>query len=295
MAAIPLYDASTLLVNATTLAGILATGYSPGARRAVLSHSGRQTPTLAGITQYDPRMSVSCVAIKSALDLFGVQGANIIPWLSLSALQWTARKLKIDGPDPEAGSVHERGAATAGTLVFAGLEAPAGGDATISLMAHLISANGTTDPVTWTQQAAPADPATAAPYILDSVSLDGLSLDSVTGVSVSAGSSIERGHGMMPFPRMARIGNVDWSMVIKHQDASLFRAKPDRDAAGSIVLKDRLNGGGNARGTSTVSFSVTGLVEHGDGELRHGDRAGYTTTITGRSVGGNASASWATT
>jgi len=294
MTAIPLYDASSLLVNAATLPGILATAYSPGARRSVLSHSGRQTPTLAGITQYDPRVSVSCVAIKSAFDLFGAQGSNVVPWLGLTALQWTARKLKIDGPDPEAGSVHERGAATAGTLVFAGLEAPANSDATMAMMAHLVSSTGIADPVTWTQQAAPADPDTAIPYILDSVSLDGLALDSVIGASVTCGVAVERGFGMKPYPRMARIGTVDWSMTIRHQDATLFRAKPDRDSSASIVLKDRINGGGNARGTSTVSITVTGLVEHGDGELRHGDRAGYTTTITGRSVSGSAPASWAT-
>jgi hypothetical protein len=252
--------ASPVVINSTTCTGFQTATYDPGRNIFTAQADGAVPNLMAGVMSATPTISLSTLNCKEVLALLAATGP--LPFLDLSALQLTGRKVAPNSPTFSGGTDSERVSFTDGVIAFTGLEASANDKAIMSLMAYGIAADGDTDPVTLAAVAAPSVPGSVAPYVLDSCTLDSLAIDEVLSVSVAADITWQVEHGAKPFPILVRPRSVDWSLTVRHNDPSLFRSKADKAATGSIVLK-ALATGGPTRGASTVNFSVVGLLIQG--------------------------------
>ena len=279
------YQLAPIVINGTTLAGIRSLGYNKNVGKYLSRTDGKVSAVMATALQYAPRVNLTTEAIAAALTLMGL--STDIPFVALSAggAVWQTRKVQASSPVFATGSTAENGTMALGTFVLDGIEAPANSPATLSASIHGYGATGATDPVVFAAATAVADPTVVPGYILDSVTVDSTSIDEIVSVSLASSYDIELGHGMAPFPVMARIGNVGWVMTIRHNLATIPRSKVDKDSSASFVLKN-LVVGGPTRGASTVTASVTGFVSTESAELSASSNSAYVTTITGRSVAG---------
>lgn len=252
--------ASPVLINATTCNGFQTATYDPGREIFTAQADGSVVSLMAGVMRATPMISLATLNCKQVLDLLASSGP--LPYLDLSALQLVGRKVSANAPTFSGGTDSERVAFADGVIAFTGLEASANEKAVMSLMAYGIGTDGDTDPVTLAAVTAPSVPASVAPYVLDSCTLDSLAIEEVAGVSVQADITWQIEHGAKPFPILVRPRSVDWSLTVRHNDPSFFRGKGDKAATGSIVLKS-LSTTGPTRGASTVNFSVVGLLTQG--------------------------------
>ncbi len=280
---------SPIVVNASARGGILSCDYSPG--RAILSpmHDGLTHRTLAKVITGEPSLSIQTANVGEWLGILAASAASQIPYLTLTGITWIDRTLSANAPTNAAGSVHEQGTASSGTLCMTGLSAPANQAATMSLAAMIMSSDGT-DPVTFSQVAAPSDGTTLASWVLDSCTLDGTAVDYVDSVQVTPEITWEIQRGPKAFPIFVRPHRVDWSIAVTHRNVELQRTKGDKAATGSVVLKNLVTGG-PTRGSSTVTFSVVGLL-HQSGASRGADSSA-TCTTTIRGAHATAPATWA--
>jgi len=280
---------SPIIVNTTARGGVLSCDYSPGRSILTPMHDGLVHRTLAKVITGEPSLSISTANVSEWLGILAASASSQIPYLTLTGITWIDRLLSANAPTNAAGSVHEQGTATSGTLCMTGLSAPANQPATMSLMAMIMSADGT-DPVAFSQVAAPADGTTLASWVLDSCTLDGTAVDYVDSVTVTPEITWEIQRGPKAFPIFVRPHRVDWSISVAHRNIELQRTKGDKAATGSVVLKN-LATGGPTRGSSTVTFSVVGLLHQG-GTSRGADSSATATTVI-RGAHATAPATWA--
>jgi hypothetical protein len=252
-------------------------------------HDGLVHRTMAKVITGEPSLSIATANVGEWLGILAASAASQIPYLTLTGISWIDRTLSANAPTNAAGSVHEQGAATSGTLAMTGLTAPANQPATMNLVAMIMSSDGN-DPVAFSQVAAPADGTTLASWVLDSCTLDGTAVDYVESVQVTPEITWEIQRGPKAFPIFVRPHRVAWSMAVTHRNVELQRTKGDKAATGSVVLKN-LATGGPTRGSSTVTFSVVGLL-HQSGSARGADSSA-TCTTTIRGAHATASATWA--
>jgi hypothetical protein len=290
--AIDYFSASPIVVNGTTLLGGQSLSYEPGREIFAPQNDGGVVHLIAGVSRCTPTVAITTKGVKAMLDILAASGAGVpLPYLDLTGLTMVGRKGSPNAPTFAAGSVHEQVAMADGCLAFTGLEASANEDAVLSAVAYGIAADGDTDPVVLSQVAAPAAPSAIAPYVLDSVTLDGTAVEEVSGVSVSASIDWQVEHGLKPFPILVRPRFVDWTLTVRHADLGLMRTKLDKAATGSFVLKNRQTGG-PTRGSSTVSISVVGVLYQG---TRTDPATGNVETVTTIRGAGVTPATWATT
>lgn len=288
------FQLSPVLVNGvTTLAGIQDVQENPALSIYVSASDGSLAGMLATVSQADPALSIPTLNCKQALDLLATTGP--VPFLTLTGLTWTDKKQAANGPTFAAGTTSEQKAATGGILYFGGLEAAANTPAVMTLMAQLISTDGLADPITPTLVTAPTDPASIVPYFLDSVTMDGGVIDEIDSISITPGVLMQVEHGLRPYPVFTRIRQVDWSITVKHKDASFHRIKTNaKDTSIAVVLK-AANSGGPTRGASTVNFTLNGLMYNVASARPTGGQSDYSTTLRTRRNGATQPATWSTT
>jgi hypothetical protein len=275
------YLGSKISLNGSDIVGITSVSYEPG-RTAILPQTdGRGTATLAGVTRCQPVLSIVSLSVGAVLSAMEASGSDL-PYKTLSStgLIWTDRKVSANAPTIDASSVHEQAAAALGVIAVTGIEAQDGEPATISAVCYPTSSNGTTDPVAFSQVAAPADVTTITPWILDSVTLDSTAIAEVIGVSLGISIDWQIEFGSKVFPQMARPRRSDWTLTIRHRDRTVPRVKLDKDSNASFVLKS-IDSGGPTRGSGTVTVTVTGLIHQG-GASQGQDPTEITTIVRGR-------------
>lgn len=279
------YQFAPIVINGTTLAGMRSIAYAKNVGKYLSRTDGKVSPVMATALQYAPRAAISTEAVAAALTLMGL--STDIPFVALSAggAIWQTRKLQASSPAYASGSTAEQATMATGTFVLDGIEATANQPAVLSASLHGYGATGATDPVVFATTTAVSDPTVVPGYILDSVTVDSTAIDEVVSVSLAASYDVELGHGMAPYPTMARIGNVGWVMTVRHNLATIPRTKSDKDSNASFILKN-LVVGGPTRGASTVTATVTGFVSTESVDYQHGSNSAFVTTITGRSVSG---------
>ena len=274
-----LFLGSTISINSSAYAGNQDVRYSPGREPLVPRTDGRGVATFAGITRCVPSVAVQTLNVKTILAILAASGAEL-PYLVLTDLKWIDRRVSSNAPTIDSGSTAEQAAVTAGILAMTGIEAGADAPAVMSLLAYPTSSDGTTDPVAFTQVAAPAEATAIAPFILDSVALDSTAIAEVSGVSLGIGIDWQIEHGLKPFPQLVRPRASDWTMTIRHRDRTIPRTKADKDSNASFVLKD-LQVGTSTRGSQSVTFTVTGMIHQGDAGQTQ-DSSEITTVVRGR-------------
>ena len=288
------FQLSPVLVNGvTTLAGIQDVQENPGIEVYLSQSDGSVSGMLATVAKAAPALTVPTLNIKQALDLLATTGP--VPFLILTGLTWSDKKQAAGGPTFAAGSTSEQKAATAGLLYFAGLEAGANTPAMLTLAAQLASTDGLTDPIAPTLVTAPTEPASIVPYFLDSVTMDGTLIDEIESISITPGVALQIEHGLRPYPVLVRVRAVDWTITVRHRDATFHRIKTNaKDTSIAVVLK-AANSGGPTRGASTVNFTINGLLYNAGSGRPTGGQSEYTTTLRGRRNGATQSATWSTT
>ncbi len=284
------FQGAPVLVNATVLSGIQKAAYVPNQRLVMPDSDGRAVKTLATEGVIQPVLAIDSLNLAQMMTLLSVSPGEI-PYLVLTALGWYGRKVDTNSPGFAAGTVHEKGAATAGVLLFSGLQGNCNDPAVMSLMAHL-SSNGTAHPVAWSQVAAPSDPNTIAPMMLDSLTIDGDPVDELESVAISAAVQMQIEHGALPYPRLVRPRMVDWTMTARHNDLTIERSKIDKAAAMSAVFKG-IATGAPVRTTGTLTWTVTGLLHQGGSDRGASGNVGVTSVCRGRHDGTNQPSTWA--
>jgi hypothetical protein len=279
---------SPIQINSTARGGVISCEYSAGRGILAPMHDGLVTRTLAKVITGEPSLAITTANVGEWLGILAASASSQIPYLTLTGVTWIDRTLSANAPTDAAGSVHEQGTASSGTLCMTSLSAPANQSATLSLVAMIKSADGT-DPVTFSQVAAPSAGTVMAGWVLDSCTMDGTLVDYVDAVTVTPEITWEIQRGPKPFPIFVRPHRVDWSMAVTHRNLELQRTKGDKSATGSVVLKN-LATGGPTRGSSTVTFSLTGLLHHGGSSRGADSSATCTTTLR---AAGTAPATWA--
>lgn len=261
--AIDFFCSSPMSLNGTTLLGGQSFSYDPGREIFAPQNDGSTFHLMAGVSKCTPSVTISTKGVKQFMALMAAQSStNYVPYLDLSSLLLIGRKVGTNAPTFAAGTVHEQVAFADGCIAFTGVEASANEDAILTAVAYGIGTDGDTDPATLTQVTAPSAPSSITPYVLDSCTLDGTAIEEVNGVSVSCNLDWQIEFGAKPFPILVRPRFVDWTMTVRHNDATLMRSKLDKAAAGSVVLKSRATGG-PTRGSETATFTVTGVLYQG--------------------------------
>lgn len=291
------FQSSPLKINNTAIAGGARFRYNPNRQIFSPDTDGRGTKTLAGIISTTPGGELTSYNVKGILAACEASGSDL-PYKALAAtngLIWVDRKGASDGPTFASGSVHEQGnirASCSGILVVTGVSASAKDAATITAEAMFISDTGTTDPVQLQAVAAPTDVTSITAFTLDSVTLDATSITDVVSVELSIEPTWQIEHGMKPFPIFVRPRKADWTLTIRHNDASVPRTKGDKDSSASFSLI-QVDNGGPTRGSATASFTVTGLIHQGGSEQTQ-DVSDFTTIVRGR-YNAAMPGTWATT
>ena len=281
-----------VVVNTTAHGGVIRINDDPAREIIAPLHSGGATRTLAAIATGTPTVSIDVLNAYEWLGILAASGP--LPFLTLTDLKWIARMAANNSPGNAAGSIHEQGSATAGILAFTGLSVAPRQAATMSLMAYLTASASTSDPVTYAQVAAPADPGVVTAMTIDSVTLDSTTIEDVIGVDIACAIdwTIRRGVGWAP--TFAHPKHVDWTRTIRHENKTIPRTKGDKASNASLVLKNLVTGGPTL-GSSVQTWTVTGLVYQGQTSMATENPNEVTTIIRGRYNGSIEPATWANT
>lgn len=287
MALANLYQLSPILWGATpnVLAGIQRCAYNPNVDRIAPDTDGRATKTHISIGKKAPALEIQTLDLGEALALTGMDFSGLIPLAPLTSLKFIGRKESPTAPTFSTSADSEQLQATGGILFMTGIEAQANTPAVMSLMAAFTSSDGVTDPVAATQITAPTDPLLLAPWVLDSVSIDGVDVPEVTGVSISTGAELQSEFGAKVFPRLTRVRKVDWMIKVVHNSLARQRLTLEKAGAMVVVLK-QLNTGGPTRGSGTITITVTGTIFE-DGTEFSQQNVAVTTSVQGRHDGTN--------
>jgi hypothetical protein len=279
-------------VNTTARGGVIRINDDPAREVIAPLHSGGATRTLAAIAAGTPTVSIDTLNAYEWLGILAASGP--LPYLTLTDLKWIARVAANNSPGNAAGSIHEQGAATAGILAFTGLSVAPRQPATMSLIAYLTAATSATDPVTYSQVAAPADPGVVTAMTLDSLTIDSTTIEDVLGVDIACSIdwTIRRGVGWAP--TFVHPKHVDWTMTIRHENKTIPRTKGDKAANAVLALKNYVTGGPTL-GTSIQTWTVTGLVHQAPTSMATENPNEVTTIVRGRFNGSVEPATWANT
>lgn len=286
------FNMAPVVVNTAAKGGVIRINDDPAREVIAPLHGGGSTRTLAAIATGTPTVSVDTLNAYEWLALLSASGP--LPYLTLTDLKWIARAAANNAPGNAAGSIHEQGAATAGILAFTGLSVAPRQAATMSLIAYLTAASSATDPVAYTQVAAPADPGVVAAMTIDSLTVDSTAIEDVIGVDISCAIdwTIRRGVGWAP--TLVHPKHVDWTMTVRHENKAIPRIKADKAANAVLVLKN-LATGSPTLGSSIQTWTVTGMVYQGPNSVATESPNEVTTIIRGRYNGSIQPATWANT
>ena len=164
----------------------------------------------------------------------------------------------------------------------------------MSMIAYLTASASTSDPVTYTQVAAPSDPGVVTAMTIDALTIDSTTIEDVLSVDISCSIdwTIRRGVGWAP--TFVHPKHVDWTMTVRHENKTLPRTKADKASNASLVLKNYATGGPSL-GSSIQTWTVTGLVHQGPTSMATENPNEVTTIIRGRYNGSTQPATWANT
>lgn len=286
------YNLAPVVVNTTARGGVIRVNDDPAREVIAPLHGGGATRTLAAIATGTPSVSLDTLNLYEWLGILASSGP--LPYLTLTDLKWIARKQALNAPGNAASTVHEQGAATAGILAFTGLSVAPRQAATMNLIAYLTAATSATDPVTYSQVAAPSDPGVVTAMTIDSMTVDSTEIEDVISVDIACAIdwTIRRGVGWAP--TLIHPKHVDWTMTVRHENKTMPRAKGDKAANASLVLKNLVTGGPTL-GSSIQTWTVTGLLYQGPTSMATENPNEVTTMIRGRYNGSTEPATWANT
>lgn len=285
------FELAPVTINTSnTLAGIQSVNYDPRLEISSPDSDGSVTKLLPSVSVSKPILDISTLNVAAALGLMSASGTEL-PFLALSSLKWYGRKANVNAPTFAGGSTTEQGLGSLGVMYMTGVEAMANKEATMGFRSLLASSDGTTHPVAWSQVAAPADPTTIAPYFLDSVTIDGNSVDEIVSISLQGQITEQNEIGMKVYPRLVRPRAVDWTVTVRHNDLTQERLLQAKNSSIAFVLKAG-NAGSPTRGTGSITFTVTGMIGGMGSSRGLGGPAAATHVCRGLRSGSNMPLTW---
>ncbi len=123
------------------------------------------------------------------------------------------------------------------------------------------------------------------------MTIDSTDVTDFVSVSIQPTVDVQTRFGSKPYPRLARPRGVDWVLTVRHNDASIVRGKVNKAGAIAVTFKNA-NNGGPTRGTTVVTFTVTGLIYMGGDNAPGSGDSEFTTIVCGRHDGVNMPATW---
>ena len=273
------FSMSALQLNGTTFAGGQSFSYDPGLSVVSPTTDGASDEIFHSVQRSMPRIDFTTLELAALLNASFLAPTATPPFLALNGTtgaRLVGRLQATDSNAHAAGSVHESLVIARGLVYLTGINAQVGSPAELSGRILGKSADGDTNPVALSQIAAPSEPNTIAPYILDSVSINGTVDDACTGVSltIEAGERFE--HGPNVFPTFVGIGQgsaVKYRLQITTDDESLHRSVGDIGAEQQVVVVIRNMTQGGTRGANTVTITTnngllvsTGRSQSGQGK-----------------------------
>lgn len=281
--------APVIINSSITLQGMTRADLNPNIGQIKPDTDGRTMKCIVTEGQSAPALEMSTMDV--ALALTSLSSGNELPFLALTDLKWYALLQDQNAPAAAAGTVHEQGHATAGTLFMTGLDCVANREAVMHLAAPLTSSDGSTIPYSYSQVTLPSDPGLIAPYTIDSVTIAGTTVNEVASISLRAAVDLQTEFGMKPYPRLARPRKVDWTLSVRHNNLSLERLIAEQGASIIVTLKP-LATGGPTRGTPTMTWTVPGAVFRGTSSRPGAGNAALEHIAVGRFDGVNYPATW---
>jgi hypothetical protein len=205
------YTIAGVSAGGTTFKDIQSSTLSPNLQQALLGGSGGAYKTFVAVQRIAPVFDFTSGDIKTILAKLTDQIALAIDGDFLVYFQKMA-----EGGVRSAGSTHTRGTVAKGILIPVALSLRDGAPATITCQVIMVSADGSTSPLTLTGSSALiAAAGAAAGWTLGEVAINGNVLEGVEEVTINFGiSPAVLGASGMVYPTFAGVQQVDPSIAI---------------------------------------------------------------------------------
>lgn len=254
------------LNNVYTIAGVSAGGtifkdiqsstLSPNLQTALLGASGTAYNTFVAIQRIAPTFEFTSGDIKTILAKLTSQIALAI---SGDFLVWFQKM--AEGGVRSAGSTHTKGTVAKGILIPQSISLRDGAPATINCQVIMVSANGTTAPISFAgSQALVAAAGAAAGWTLGEVSINGTVLEGVEEVTINFGiTPTVLGASGLVYPTFSGVQKVDPTITISAASIDEFISWGLTGAVqaatdSTISIQDMAEGG--VRGSSPIVCTI---------------------------------------
>ena len=264
-----LYTLHAAQLGTTILPGVSGVAIDAGRQIHQSQGAGNLYARTASIARYAGKVDLTTTGLAAALGELDLTAA--IPAQKLATKNLTCWATKVDDVMPAytAGSTHEKILIALGLITLNKLSWSRPGEAAVaSLEAWPLSADGAAE--FWTKSAAalPTQVGTDADYDLDSLTIGGTGYNLITDLELSPSSNPAPewpARGIDPtFIRQApATGPISIGMSFRSEDRSLLRTAGQHFSGGavvSVVAVFKNFAPGAARGASTVTVTLTGLV-----------------------------------
>lgn len=208
---------------AFTLSGVTGLTVNHNINAMTMGHDGEVDPTFAAIMDSAPAAQIRCADVKTVIDEIPINGLALT-LCNFFYQAWASKGARASG------SAHLKGAATSGIAVLRRISAQHNQLAEIEAEALLLSSDGLTQPITFTDSSALAGTvAEVAHYTLGPVMLT-VSGGSATAINVQ-GWDLDTGINLsaisdngLPFPTDYSIESRDPTITIRSHELSKLAA-----------------------------------------------------------------------
>jgi hypothetical protein len=253
-----LHTSGPVKIGTSVIGGITNVGSALGSQVRGEPTSGEVTARVMAILGLKPAADFSSEDIKAVLDACGPLGVS----LSTSPLILFGSRV-LPGGMIDSASDHVSLTAALGVMVPQTLQCSHQGNASISVQAHPVSADGSTIP--WSLSTAATLPTVtqANLYTLQSATIAGVSIGQHTQISVNFGLGVRtEGQSSNVLDEIAAIRSILPTISLtSSKQGNLLGSLTGASGAFSIVLRQRAQGGIFGAGSVTLTGTCLGLQE----------------------------------
>lgn len=251
------FDLSALSLNGSAVSGTGSIAYDPALDVLSLASDGDSSERFHAVAGGSPRFEVTHMNIAAIVGL--ITGAPPVLALSSTGALAIARKEATDSNTFAGGTVHEQIAIALGLACLTRIGGSAGQPADCTFSIYGRSSDGDVAPVAFSAVAAPAQATALAPYILDTVTVNGVAIDDVQSAELTIEPAVrtERGPKIWPLHvAAAQNGPAVYRLRLECYDSSLIRSATAAGVEQQIVATFKNLAQGGTRGASTVTITT---------------------------------------
>jgi len=275
------YTLASVKIASTVITGITRQGFSPNLTRLTVAGSGAVDPSFTGVVRAAPQLTFGTTSIKAALAALGgisgqaIAASNFNFWLAKTALNG----LRTAGANQFMATV------VAGYIVPQAIRARLGAAAEIDYVVYMVSADGTTTPVTFTVTGSldAGEGGASQLYTLGAVSINGTAIDGIDDVTITFNLDVQITGGLT-YPTHAACISRGPIITLTTFSLATFNTwgllGAAQTASDSVINLDDVTEGA-ARGTTPITFTIDeGAMNFQGLDTAHGGRTGGQAIIT---------------